>query len=60
MSEEIGFITNALQRIEAKIDTGLMNHENRISRVEGGLHGIRWFLGTFISIAALAAAFIFA
>lgn len=59
MSEEIGFITRALERIEEKIDTGLMGHENRISRLEGGVSGLRWAVGTLISVAALVAALIF-
>lgn len=56
MSEEIGFIVSALNRIEEKIDAGLMNHENRISKVEGGITGLRWAVGTIISIAAIIAA----
>lgn len=59
MSEEIGFISKALERIETKIDTGLMTHENRISRLEGGVHGLRWLMGTLISLAAIVAAIIY-
>lgn len=56
MSDELGFITASLQRIESKIDEGLMQHENRISRLEGGLSLVRWIVGITISVAAVIAA----
>lgn len=56
MSEELGFIASALERIENKIDSGLKDHGDRISRLEGGVSGLRWAVGTLISAAAIIAA----
>lgn len=60
MGDEAGFIAKALERIENKIDVGLMGHENRISRLEGGVSGLRWAVGTLISIAAVIIAIAYA
>jgi len=53
MSEELGYIQNALERIEGKLDDGLMNHEGRLSNVEGSISTSRWIIGIILTVMAL-------
>lgn len=55
MSNELGYITQALIRIEEKIDSGLRDHESRIAHMEGGVKVLRFAVG---AIAGLFAAII--
>lgn len=52
MSNELSYITQALTRIEEKIDSGFKDHEGRISQMEGGIKVLRFAVGIIAGLFA--------
>ena len=55
-SDEIKRVQTTLDRVETKLDDGLINHEGRIAKVEGTLASSRWAVGTILTLMGLAIA----